>query len=415
MGSIHFNYAARDTGGSRLSGEIVAVSVEEALAALQEIGVYVTQIEPAVLGERGRGRQRVVLSAGEKSFLLESWSRLVEAGLPMDGALNALQALSVHLSVRGALRKILWLMRDGTPLSEAVEHSGLLPPTWAGILEAGEKRGDVLGPLLVLQKRSDQIRRTIQELLSILLVPSILLLLIFAWIWVFVAWLAPVMAQSVKELSGSSSAVLKALSGLTTVTLPATLFAALALGVLVLVILRGNRADSVLGVLPSRVTANFPVIGPLISKIHLILVSSELQLQLEAGIPIMTALVTLSRAVPKGALRRQLEGAYREIWSGTPVWQSLGGLPMMPVQAQGLLAAGHISGKLPELLGMLAREAILDLETQARRLAITLRGFSVLMSGVIVGLLTISIFLVILSAFDDLARLTALSLMLIQT
>ena len=404
----HFNFSARDKKGERLSGEIVAANAEDALTALQETDICVVRMEPVPIHKGTLVGRRVILSAQEKSLMLESWDRLLQGGVPMDSVLSHLDATARHPSVKKALREIQRLIREGMPLADAVDASGLLPSSWAAVLEAGERRGDFIGPLKVLQERNEQIRKTIQAVLSALLMPLLLITLIFAWSWIFATWLLPVMADAVVTLTGTGNPVLAGFKSLTAITFPASIAAGAGLIVLGIALARGEQASSVLGAIPACVPVRFPLIGPLVSKIRLIVVASELQLQMEAGIPLLNALVTLSRCLPNRALRLELNEAYREIRSGTPAWQALGNLRIMPASALTLLAAGQASGRLPELLGVVMREASLDLEAQAHRVSIQIRSCAILMAGLILGVLVVSLFGVISCAFDSAAQIAAL-------
>lgn len=396
----HYTYAARVTGGSRVAGRIVALNAEEALSALQETGICVTSIEPVPLG-RGRGISgRVVLSVRERAILLKCWACLLDSGFSMDAALTTLRTSSFHPSVRRSLQEIQRLILEGRRLSEAVDAAGLFPPSWAALLEAAEPRGGFIEPLLALHKHDEQIRKMFQGVISSLLMPSVLIGLVFIWTWVFATWLLPVMAQTVVDLTGTSNPLFVGLKGLTALILPVFVCAMTLLCFLVLAALRGNRSNRVMGTFLAQVPAGFSLVGSLISKVHLIIVSSELRLQMEDGIPILTAITMLCRGMPHRALRGELAGAYRQIRGGTPVWQALGGLRMMPPNALALLAAGEASSKLPKMLGVLAREASLDLETEACRLAIKIRTCVAGLSGLIVGLLAISMMIVLSSAFD---------------
>jgi type II secretory pathway component PulF len=76
---------------------------------------------------------------------------------------------------------------------------------------------------------------------------------------------------------------------------------------------------------------------------------------------------------------------------------------MMPPNGLALLAAGEASGKLPGMLGVVANEAGLDLETQAERLAIKLNSFAVVMTGLIVGAVVFTLMGIISTTFDSIA------------
>ena len=93
--------------------------------------------------------------------------------------------------------------------------------------------------------------------------------------------------------------------------------------------------------------------------------------------------------------------------AGAPAWQALAGLRMMPATAMALLAAGHASGKLPEMLGVIVRETSLDLEAEAERLAIKMRSFAVAMAGIIVAVLVFTLAGVLSYTFDSIVRITS--------
>jgi len=286
----------------------VALNAEEALSALQETGICVTSIEPVPLGREKGISGRVVLSVRERSVLLECWVCLLDSGFSMDATLTTLQTSASHPSVRRSLQEIQRLILEGMRLSEAVDASCLFPPSWAALLESGESRGGFIEPLLELHKHGEKIRKMFQGVISSLIMPAVLIGLVFIWTWLFATWLLPVMAQAVVDLTGTSNPLFVGLKGLIALALPVFVCAVTLLCFLVLAALRENRSNGVMGNLLAQVPAGFPLVGSLISKVHLIIVSSELRLQMEAGIPILTALTTLCRGMPHRALRAELAG-----------------------------------------------------------------------------------------------------------
>lgn len=398
-----FNYIARDGSGGKLSGQIIALGAEEAVGALQEAGVYVTQIEPVPAGASVGGTGRVDLPCHERVLLLESWSRLLDSGLSMDSVLFHLQNSVVRPSVRQALAEAQALMRNGMPFADAVAASGLLPLTWAAVLEAGQKRGDFVGPLRALQRRGEQIRQLGEKMVSSLLMPAVLIGLVFVAIWVYITWVAPAVSECALELTGISNPLLDGMGYLSAISLPAAGLFLMGACVLAWMVFHGNRANGLMGAFTAWTPVRAPLIGPLVSKAQLIAIASELQLQMEAGVPLETALHTLSRSLPAPALRRELVKASRKLRAGVPGWQVLADLSMMPSNALALLAAGEASGKLPGMLGVVASEAGLDLETQAERLAIKLNSFAVVMTGLIVGAVVFTLMGIIFYTFDSIA------------
>ena len=398
-----FTYVARDGSGSRLSGQIIALTAEEALHALQGAGVYVTQIELAPAGVSFRMAGRVTLPCHERILLLESWARLLDCGLSMDSVIFHLQNAVVRPSVRRALAEAQALMRDGMHFSDAIAASGLLPLSWASVLEAGQARGDFVGPLRSLQRRSEQIRQTGEKMISSLMMPCVLIGMVFVALWVYITWVAPAVSQCVLDLTGVSSPLLEAMGSLSAISLPVAGLFLLGACALAWILFRGSRSNGLMGALTAWTPVRMPLIGSMVSKAQLVAIASELQLQLEAGVSLETALHTLSRSLPSPALRREFVNACRKLRSGVPGWQVLGDLSMMSPNGLALLAAGEASGKLPGMLGVVASEAGLDLETQTERLAIKLESFAILMTGLIVAAVVFTLLGIISYTYDSIA------------
>ena len=397
-----FNYIARDGAGGKLSGQIIALNTEEALDALQGAGVYVTLIEPVPSGgfnESGR----VMLPPHERVLLLESWAQLLDSGLAMDSVLFHLQTSVVRPSVRRALAEAQALMRNGMPFSDAVAASGLLPLSWASVLEAGQERGDYIGPLKALQRRGEEIRQIGEKMASVLLMPSLLIGLVFVALWVYLTWVAPAVSECVLDLTGISNPLLKTVQCFSAVVLPVAGLFLLGACVAAWLVSRGNRANGLMGAFTAWMPVRTPLVGPLVSKSHLIVIAAELELQMESGVPLEGALHMLSRSLPTPYLRRELTMASRKLRSGVPGWQALGDLRVMPSNALALLAAGEASGKLPGMLGVVANEARLDLEAQAERVAVKLNSFAVLMTGLVVGAVVFMLLGLISYTFNSIA------------
>lgn len=395
-----YNYRARDAAGNKLRGNVIALDSDEAAGFLQEAGVYVTSILPDSARRRRNFRNPWVFLPGhERVALLQSWAALVRSGFPMQSALTQLRKTSRRPAVKRALLDVQQCIDRGTTLSEGLRESRLLPPSWVSLVEMGEKRGDFLTPLEQMLSHSEEMWKIKREFYSMLVMPCVVLMLAIVWMWVYLRRVVPAV-QSFADSMGASVPVAGLLDLHSSGIVPFILWFLLALCVFALLTLRSSRADQTMGLLQIWTPPSFPVLGPLVARMHVIMVCSELRLQLEAGIPVMEAVYSLSRSVPHPVIRRQLIKAHRSLRGGCTVPEALEAIQAIPPMGRALLVVGDSCARLPEMLHLLVRETTLDLMEEVRRLTIFLRNGLVLVTGLLVGLLVVSAFSLLRQHFE---------------
>ncbi len=399
-----YEYRARDAAGKKVRGDVIALDFDEATGLLQEAGVYITSMQPESAGRRRVLRSAwVCMPSAERHALLESWAALVRSGFPIQSALTQLRKTTRRPAVKRALLEMQQCIDRGATLAQAVRASRLLPPSWVSLVELGERRGDFFTPLERMIQHSRGMRRIKEELSSMLLMPCVVLVLAIVWVWVYLENVVPSVLAFVAELGGSVPAA-NALWMHSGGILACILGFLLALLLMTFITLRSSRADQTMGFIQIRIPHGVPVLGPLVVKMHVITVCSELRLQLDAGIPIANAVWALSQSVPHPVVRRELIQAYRNLREGLPVPEALEALSTIPPMGRALISVGDSCGRLPEMLGLLVRETTLDLIEAVRRLTILLRNGLVLATGVLVGLLAVSAFILLHEQFEILAE-----------
>lgn len=390
-GIRRFRYAARSIDGRRMEGEVLGTDMEEATRRLQEAGVYVITISSIQKGAGPLFPYRISLSEQDRIFLLESWAMFLEAGLPMQSALLRVRLRTDTPSVARAIDQIQEAIDNGATLSEALQVGRLFPPSWVSVLSVAETHGDFVQPIRMLQHRAEQMRHFKQELFSIFIMPAILLGLVGVWFWIFVVKVIPALALFMEQVGGSPFIPQLLMFGVTTVQW-GTQFLAVLGGIIFLVTWFARRADREMGLLQAWVPPSIPVIGTIISYMNLIILSVGLQLQLEAGIALPKAIESLSHGVPSQFIRRQLLQVYRRLQEGIPVPEAIVHLRVIPPMGRALLVTGYASGKMPEMLDFLAREAQASLLEYVKRLTVMIRSFVVLATGFLVGMLLVAFF-----------------------
>ena len=395
-----FQFTARNPDGQHLTGEILAADSDTATRRLQGAGMYVTSIVSLGPASQLPSQHRVFLSTQERLFLLGSLAMFLESGIPIQSALLRLKMQTSNASLRLALDRIQRAVDDGATFPQAIQIGRIFPPSWAAVLRTSEKHGDFVRPLQMLHQLMVEASRFKREMLNLFMVPAILLILVTLWLWLFLVRVAPSLDLLIGQIGGSRqvSLVMKlaAQGMLSVIQIGFCIF-----GAGFLLSRWTRRADREMGILQSWIPLWFPVIGPLTTQLYLIFIASGLRMQLEAGIPMVQAVETLSRSIGHRTIRQDLLRAAGELKKGAPIPEALGAIRIIPPMGMALFSVGNLTGKLPELLEFIVRETKADLMERSKRLAIWIRTFVTLLSGFFVGLLVILFFKLLFSSFSD--------------
>lgn len=393
-----YRYSVRNSQGQEMKGAVFASDQNEVIQLLQENGFYVTSVAPTSKPPRLFLLRKSMVPDEQKIFLLESWSMFMQIGLSVQAALLKVREVTPDRNIARALQSIQDGIDRGMKMSEAVAASRLFPSSWMAVLSVGERVGDFIGPLQVMRRRMIHLRRLRRETLRMLLMPSFLVGLSLVWFWVFLWSVAPAVREfsAAMGISNRAAATLSEMSG---VLWYASQALALLLALAALAALRVNWSHQVMGTFQTWIPARTPILGPIVSTLHLMTVASELRLQLDAGIPFESALHTLSFSMANREVRHELVEVCRNVQQGVPAEEAISRLSFIPIEQKALIIAGNASGQLPKALGFLVRFAEENFHFKMKMLVTFLQTGVVLGCGFLVGLLVIAYFSLCFSFF----------------
>src|SRR5229473_3416898 len=165
-----------DGSGRVFSHVEPAETIAEARQKLSDRGLFVYNVRPraGALGQMfGQRRQK---SVDGNDFLVfnQQFNTLIKAGIPILKALDLLSERAAADRLRPVLGEVRRLVREGTPLSEALEQQGVFPKVYTVSILAGEKSGNLSGVLeyyIAYQRVTTGFRK---KLISTLIYPTIL-------------------------------------------------------------------------------------------------------------------------------------------------------------------------------------------------------------------------------------------------
>ncbi len=338
-----FRYRAARADGAIVAGVVDAPSADQASTIVAERGLFPLTVTGA---EASAGSRRSA-SRRDLAIVFQSISGLVSAGVPLERAVAASEALA-----RGSLRETLAIARarlqEGQTLAAALAAGGVMPGVVLGMLRAGE-RGSQLPLALAhvathLEQEAELVARVRQALAYPLLLAVVGMVSVLVIGTVIVPRFAELLGDLGQDVPPATRVLLVASSLLSHYwfLLIPVIAAVIALGVEVTRRPASRRQvdEALLAV---------PLVGGVRRSLATSRVARALGAMLAAGMPLLAALDAMREAAGDLAVADRLARARERVAQGAPLTGSLEREEALTSNALQLLAVGESSGRLSEM------------------------------------------------------------------
>ncbi|WP_273819293.1 MULTISPECIES: type II secretion system F family protein [Pseudomonas] len=400
----HYRYRALDPNGNPLDGALDAANDDEAASQLQERGLLILQLEPALAGSAVSGSwfNRAPLAGQDLERFTLQLATLLDAGQPLERALTTLVRQPGKPQARRLLERLHEGIKDGQPLSAVMAAEGpSFSPLYLSLVRAGEAGGalgDTLGHLAAYLERTRKVRG---EVINALIYPAFLLVGVLGSLVLLLAYVVP---QFVPIFSGLGvpvpliTEVILALGqflGHYFLPLFGTMLLLLAWLVQHLRTTRGRLQYH-------RLMLRARVIGPLLLRLETARLAHTLGTLLGQGVALVGAFDIARQVCRNQVLRDAVEQTIVKVKDGSPLSTALHATATFPELAIQMIQVGEESGQLERMLLKVA--SIFDAEAKRhidRLLAALVPGMTLLMAA-LVGVIMLAIMLPLMSLTNNL-------------
>ncbi|MBV7574178.1 type II secretion system inner membrane protein GspF [Pseudomonas sp. PDM32] len=393
-----FDYRALDAQGRSCKGRLEADGPRHARQLLRERGVWPrVLIEVRVGSDTGRQTRGAGLSAADLALLTLQLATLVQAGLPLEEALEAVAKQSSKRKVAGLLSAVRSRVMEGHALASALgQFPRAFPELFRATVAAGERSGH-LGHVLEQLAAYTQARQASRQKIQMALVyPLILMLASAAIVGFLLGYVVPdvvkIFVDSGQPLPWLTQALIGVSNGLRNHFLLLT-------GVLVTLfgLWRWSWQQPQWRLRWHRWLLSAPVIGEVLRAMEAARFASTLAILGKSAVPLVDALEIAAAVIGNLTIRARMVDVARSVREGGTLTRGLelsGDIPPMMLH---MIASGERAGELDR---MLARAAEQQESSLAARIALVVSLFEpamlVLMGGVVL-LIVMAILLPILS------------------
>jgi type IV pilus assembly protein PilC len=370
--------AAASSQGSSSSRKRVSFWESQRLAKLKQY-------------EKQARRKRVKLEA--LTVFTQQLSSMLEAGLPLVSALEALQDQTEDPVFQVIIRNVKVDISGGTAFSEAVtKYPNAFPNLFISMVEAGEASGGLASILGKVAIYFEDTVKLIKKVKSAMTYPIAVIGLAVVLVQVLLIFVIPVFADMFssfgKELPKPTQLLIST-SDFLKAYIIYIIIGAIAFWIVMKRILRTPKGRRAKDVVMLRVF----IVGPLIQKIALSRFCRTYAILLRSGVPILRTLEIVSNASGNTYIEQACKEISRNISQGGQLSETIAEIPYFPPTVKHMARAGEQTGNVDGMMGKIADFYDAEIETTVDSLTSLLEPALIVFLGVVIGSIVMAMFL----------------------
>jgi type IV pilus assembly protein PilC len=403
-----FEYEVADRRGVLSRGRAEAANQGDLIVRFRERGQLVVALRQAAPGQlagaldvgplteafkqsyrrlsSGVNINTLVLFTGQLSAMLAG-------GLHLVRVLTALAADAANKHFKAALEHVRDAITAGSSFADALgQHPHIWSPLYQAIVRAGELSGSlpqVLDTLTLYLEKVATLRRKVRGAIAY---PAVILSVALLIVFIMIVKVVPVFEGVYARAKVSLPAPTRALVAMSATVRDYT--GLVALGVIALAVLTYMAVQTAPGRrLFDRLKLRTPLFGPLLRKAILARTCRTLAVLLNAGIPLIEAMETVSRVAGNRVIEGALTAATRRMRDGGTIAETLRQTGEFPVMVVQLVATGEESGTLPAMLTRAANYYEQQVDSTVSVLSTLIEPIMIVIMGAIAGGIIFALYL----------------------
>jgi type IV pilus assembly protein PilC len=371
-----------------------AESVTEARQKLSDRGLFVYNVRPrsGVFGQMLGQRRQKSVDGGDFLVFNQQLNTLIKAGIPILKALDLLSERAAAVRLRPVLGEVRRLVREGTPLSEALEQQGVFPKVYTVSILAGEKSGNLSGVLeyyIAYQRVTTGFRK---KLIATLIYPIILICAATGIVAYLVSSVIPKFAGLYNDLNINLPEATQILIAITVTYRPYLLAGIVTLVLLVAAVFGWSQTDQG-GLAFERVRMRLPLVGETITKFQFAQFCRTLSTLLAGGTPLVQAMETAGGAIHSRLVSGAIMQGAHLVREGQSLHSSLASTGLVPDLALEMVEVGEASGSLSAMLSSVAEFYEDDVNTHLANLVAFIEPAILIFMAILIAFILVALYL----------------------
>lgn len=420
-----FNYVAMDSRGKETKGTLDVANQNEAITRLKEMGYFPTKVTEAEKPKADKKGKPAVSTGGRpakkgiqikipgfggkvKPKVLTTFTRqlatLVDAGLPLLRGLRVLEKQERSAVLKGIIGDLAISIEGGSTFSEALaQHPKVFNRLFVNMVKAGELGGVLEVVLNRLSEFMEKAQKIKGKVVAAMFYPAAVMFVAVTILIILMVFVVPKFKLIFQDMLEG-----KPLPGFTQLVLGISEVIAnnflISLGVLVAVFIafrlfvRTKFGRKIF----DRVKLNFPVLGPVISKVAIARFTRTLGTLISSGVPILQALNIVKETSGNVIISGAVASVHESVKEGETITAPLEASRVFPPMVISMVDVGEQTGALPEMLMKIADNYEDEVDNAVSAMTSLLEPIMIVFLAVIVGSIVIALFLPLITLIDQL-------------
>lgn len=384
-----YRYLALSPDGRRRRDVLQADSERQARQLLRDRGLFPRHLETVTTAPRRARRGR--LDTASLTLMTRQLATLIEAGIPVSDALDALTRQAESQRERSLLLAVGNRVREGHSLADSLRPHSSFDLLYCSLVAAGERAGRLAMVLERLAGYLERVQAQRQKARTALVYPLVLAGVSVAVVIGLMTWVVPRLAQQFENSDMALPWLTQLMIALSELALRFGPWLAGLLLVITPLMLRLARRPALRRRIDSALLRT-PRIGELVRLLDTGRLTRTLAILTRSGIPLLEALKVSRNTLGNGLMREAVEAIEQRVESGISLHRAMEESRRFSPSMLHMVASGESSGTLD---AMLERIADAQESTFNRRVDMALALFEPLMI-LFMGAVVLTIVLAIL-------------------
>jgi type II secretory pathway component PulF len=399
----HFTFQALSPGGEQISGTLDAPTRRDAyrqIESRQLVPIQVAENEAAATTEVAHDGDEpaIRLKRARLIFFTSELADLLDAGLPVQQALNVMAEKQQDPVIRRTGARVRHFLRDGQTLSASFRQaSPSFDDLYTSLIAAGEASGTLASVLHRMAESMTQLHDLQRRFVQAMVYPAFMVgacaLLMGVFTIILVPQLTGLLAKTGQQLPAITVMLLD-VSGFCTAH-----FGKMIIGVVgAIVVFRATVATESGRLWWDRAKMKIPLVGPIVETRFYAGFTQALGNLVVNGVPLLISLKLLIRGTPNHFFRARLNDVIEAVAAGDPLSTSLRRAGNFQPLMTDIIAVGEQTGHLAKSLQKAATRYDKELDTRIKRLTALISPAIIIFLAVVVTVIAYCIVTSIFSA-----------------
>lgn len=396
-----FEYKGRNNQGQAVNGNLEANSVDAAASQLISTGVTPINISPVNQDEKANKSSSINMdfSKNKKPTLddLTLFARqmytLMHAGVPIIRAITGLADTTRNQVLQKTLHTIRLEIEGGHELSTALaQHPDIFSHLFISMVQVGENTGNLDDIFLQIAGYLEREKETRNQIKSAMRYPSFVLIAITVAMFIINMWVIPTFAKVFAGFGAELPLATRILLGTSEFTVDYW-YIILAIIIISFFSFRYYIKTEKGHWQWDRFLTRIPIIGSIVLRATLSRFARSFSMSLSAGVPLVTGLTLVSRAVDNVFVGGHIADMRNGVERGDTLTRTAAATEMFTPLVIQMLTVGEETGNVDEMLTEVADFYDREVDYDVKNLTSVIEPILIVFIGAMVLVLALGVFL----------------------